>query len=251
LANFACHPVTVQVQPLVSADFPGPAMAFVERNLPHCQNSLFLQGACGNINPIRNTTDFADVARYGLMLGGEVVKVAADLSASMHQPSAPLLAIRTETLMLEVRELPPRQPAQQAFDEAVQNLANANSEDERQAWRRKQRLAEETLVLLDRGSDPIQAEVQVIRLADLALVILPGEPFTELGLAIKARSVAPHTFVVGYANDWIGYLTTAEAWLEGGYEVSPGPWTRVGPAGGVQMVEKAIELIDTLWRPQV
>ena len=59
ITNFACHPVTVQVQPLVSADFPGPAMSLVERSVPGCINSLFLQGACGDINPIRNTTDFA------------------------------------------------------------------------------------------------------------------------------------------------------------------------------------------------
>jgi hypothetical protein len=248
LANFACHPVTVQVQPLVSADFPGPAMTFVERNLPNCQNSLFLQGACGNINPLRNTTDFADVARYGLMLGGEIVKVAAHLSTANYQPSPLPLAVHTETLMLDVRDLPPRQPAQQAFDEAVQNLANAGAEDERQTWRRKKRLAEETLRLLDQGSSPIQAEVQVLRLADLALVFLPGEPFVELGLAIKARSPAQHTFVVGYANDWIGYLTTPEAWQQGGYEVSPGPWTRVGPQGGMQLVDKAVEMVQMLWR---
>jgi hypothetical protein len=247
LANFACHPVTVQVQPLVSADFPGVAMRFVERNVPRCVNSLFLQGACGNINPVRNTTDFGDVERYGLMLGAEVVKVAAQVSAPSHPVLTPHLAVSTTTRLLAVRDLPPRADYQQAFDEAAQQFTTAQSEEERATWRRKQRMAEEALVLIDRGSAPIPAEVQVVRIGEVALVALPGEPFVELGLVLKEQSVAPHTFVIGYANDWIGYLTTPEAWAQGGYEVAPGPWTRVGPAGGYALVEGALEQIKQLW----
>jgi neutral ceramidase len=88
----------------------------------------------------------------------------------------------------------------------------------------------------------------VIRLGDVALVALPGEPFVELGLEIIERSAAPSTFIVGYANDWIGYLTTELAWQQGGYEVSLGPWTRVGPQGGRQLVDKAVELVARLWQ---
>jgi hypothetical protein len=247
LTNFACHPITVQVQPLVSADFPGPAMQLVENSVPGCLNSLFLQGACADINPIRDTTDFADVERYGLMLGGEVIKLTMQLSAPDYPTSATQLAIETETVLLEVRDLPPREPAQQAYTEASAKLAAATSEQERKAWGSKQRTAEETLILIDRGHQPISAEVQVIRIGDIALVALPGEPFTESGLAIKQRSVAGHTLVIGYANDWIGYLAPPKAWQQGGYEVGPGPWTRVGPAGGPQLVDKAVEIIQRLW----
>jgi hypothetical protein len=247
LANFACHPVTVQVQPQVSADFPGAAMALVERTLPRCSNSLFLQGACGDINPIRNTTDFDDVERYGLMLGSEVVKIAAQLSAPNYPTVTGPITVRSETVWLAARDLPARAPSQQAYAEAAQQVAAASNDEERSRWVRQQRMAEETLVLIDRGNDPIPAEVQVMRLGEVALVALPGELFVELGLAIKQRAAAPHTFVIGYTNDWIGYLTPPQAWQQGGYEVSPGPWTRVGPEGGPQLVEKALQLIDKLW----
>lgn len=250
VTNFACHPVTVQVQPLVSADFPGPAMTFVEQSVPGCANSLFLQGACGDINPIRNTTDFADVQRYGLMLGGEVLKTVMHLSAPDYPASTPKLAVITETILVEARALPPRAPAQQAYEAATAQLASANTEAERRQWRVRQRMAAETLLLIERGDAPIPAEVQVVRLGDIAIVALPGEPFAALGLAIKQRSAARHTLVVGYANDWIGYLTTPQAWQEGGYEVGPGPWTRVGPTGGEQLVEKAVALIQRLWQEE-
>lgn len=247
LVNFACHPVTVQVQPLVSADFPGPAMKLVEESVPRCINSLFLQGACADINPIRDTTDFADVERYGLMLGGEVIKLAMRLSAPDYPESPTQMTVQSATVLLPVRELPPRKPAQQAYTDASAQLAAATTEDERKAWRAKQRIAEETLILLDRGDAPIPAEVQVIRIGDIALVALPGEPFVEFGLEIKQRSKAQQTFVIGYANDWLGYFATPQAWQQGGYEIAPGPWTRVGPSGGSLLVEKALELIEQLW----
>ncbi len=247
LTNFACHPVTVQVQPLISADFPGPAMKLVEESVPRCTNSLFLQGACADINPIRDTTDFADVERYGLMLGGEVIKLAMQLSAPDYPTSATQLAVQSATVLLPVRDLPPREPAQQIYAEASAKLAAAVTEDERKEWRAKQRIAEEALILIDRGADPIPAEVQAVRIGDIALIALPGEPFVELGLAIKQRSIAAHTLVIGYANDWLGYFSTPQAWQQGGYEMAPGPWTRVGPAGGLQLVEKAVELINQLW----
>jgi neutral ceramidase len=247
LANFACHPVTVQVQPLVSADFPGVAMSLVEQIVPGCRTALFLQGACGNLNPVRNTTDFADVERYGLMLGSEVVKLAARLSAPDQPALSPHLAVAATTLALPVRDLPPQSSSQAAYDEATARLTSAKSDEERRHWGRQQRMAEEALILIAQGDEPIQAEVQVIRLGECALVALPGEPFVELGLALKARSPAGQTLVVGYTNDWIGYLTTPEAWTQGGYEVAPGPWTRVGPQGGSQVVEAALALLAQLW----
>ncbi|CAN5635032.1 neutral/alkaline non-lysosomal ceramidase N-terminal domain-containing protein [soil metagenome] len=247
LTNFACHPVTVQVQPYVSADFPGAAMTLIEKSLPDCDNSLFLQGACGDINPIRNTTDFDDVERYGLMLGGEVIKVAAQLSAPDYPTITPTIRVERATRLLKVRDLPALEPAQQAYAEAIRQQAAAATEAERARWAREQRLAEEKLLLIERGVEPIPAEVQVFRIGDVALVSLPGEPFAELGLTIKRRSPAHHTFVIGYANGWIGYLPTAEAWRQGGYEVGEGPWTRVGPEAGPLLVETALKLLATLW----
>jgi len=236
----------------VSADFPGAAMALVEKSLPRCVNSLFFQGACGDINPIRNTTDFADVERYGLMLGGEVIKQAAQLSAPGCVPDYPAttstINVRSETIALKVRDLPSPALAQQAYAEADQQWVAAQSETEKKQWARQRRMAEEKLTLIARGAEPIPAEIQVIRIGDVALVSLPGEPFAELGLAIKQRSPARQTFVIGYANDWIGYLTTPAAWQQGGYEVGEGPWTRVGPEGGPLLVEKALTLINTLWQ---
>ncbi|MDP6778151.1 MAG: hypothetical protein QGI83_15455, partial [Candidatus Latescibacteria bacterium] len=61
-------------------------------------------------------------------------------------------------------------------------------------------------------------EMQAIALGDAALVTTPGETFFEIGEAIRSGSPFAHTLVTGYTNGVIGYLPTAKAFEEGGYE---------------------------------
>ncbi|MBM3211877.1 hypothetical protein FJZ33_06650, partial [Candidatus Poribacteria bacterium] len=104
IVNFACHPVTVQVQPLVSADYPGVAMDVIERTITGCRNSLFLQGAAGNINPVRgDTRNFDDVYSYGITLAGEVIKVIGSLKNPDIPVMEPILASRSQILQLPIR----------------------------------------------------------------------------------------------------------------------------------------------------
>jgi hypothetical protein len=60
--------------------------------------------------------------------------------------------------------------------------------------------------------------VQALRIGDLALVALPGEPFCQIGLNIKAKSPFKTTMMVGMANDYAGYIPTEEQHALGGYE---------------------------------
>jgi len=48
---------------------------------------------------------------------------------------------------------------------------------------------------------------------------LAAEVFAEIGLTIRHQSPLPHTVPLGYTNGCIGYLPTATAYEEGGYEV--------------------------------
>ena len=66
-------------------------------------------------------------------------------------------------------------------------------------------------------------------------VALPGEAFVETGLALKEAGAS---FVVGYANGWVGYLPIRRAYGQGGYEVDVGPWSRVAP-GSAERLEAA------------
>jgi hypothetical protein len=58
------------------------------------------------------------------------------------------------------------------------------------------------------------------RLDDFVLVGMPGEPFVEIGLAVKQRSSAKLTFFAGYCNGSLAYWPTAETVAQGGMSVS-------------------------------
>jgi hypothetical protein len=85
--------------------------------------------------------------------------------------------------------------------------------------------------------------VQALRVGDLGIVGIPGEPFVGLGLEIKRRSPFPKTCAIELANDSVGYLPTRQAFGEGGYEVVSSPFT---PGVGEQLVETALRLLGRL-----
>ncbi len=69
------------------------------------------------------------------------------------------------------------------------------------------------------------ARISVIRIGRIALVFLPGEPFTATALQIENASPFEHTIITGFSENNIGYIPTAEAFRDGGYEVGPGKWS--------------------------
>jgi len=92
-----------------------------------------------------------------------------------------------------------------------------------------------------RKGKPIGAEVQVIALGkDAAWVGMPGEIFTELGLAIKTASPYRFTVVAELTNDSIGYVPNLKAYDEGAYEVVS---TRCGPGSGEMLVDAAVRML--------
>ena len=92
----------------------------------------------------------------------------------------------------------------------------------------------------------IETEVQVIAINDLAIVTLPGEMFVEIGLEIKRQSPFNYTFVVELANDYVGYVPTAKAFGEGGYETMFARSSKLVPEAAGQFVESAVRLLNNL-----
>jgi hypothetical protein len=95
-------------------------------------------------------------------------------------------------------------------------------------------------IALDGRKEPLCAEVQAMRIGPVNWVSLPGEPFVETGLVLKKAGA---TFVVGYANGWLGYLPIRRAYDEGGYETNPGAWSRVAPGSAERLEAAAAAMI--------
>jgi hypothetical protein len=88
--------------------------------------------------------------------------------------------------------------------------------------------------------------VQAMRIGDVALVGVPAEVFTQLGLDIKNRSPFRHTCIAELANDWIGYLPNLEGHKLGGYQVWTGFHSCAEPGTGERIADVAVAMLKEL-----
>ncbi|MBX3279020.1 MAG: hypothetical protein KF868_13540 [Acidobacteria bacterium] len=100
--------------------------------------------------------------------------------------------------------------------------------------------------LTPRQGEARKTWLQVIMIGDIAFVAIPGEFFTKLGLEIKRRSPFRYTYIVGLANDHLGYLPDREAFKFGGYQTWTGLHSYVAPETGEAMVDEAVRMLNDL-----
>jgi neutral ceramidase len=245
--SYGCHPVTVGPRSMVaSTDFPGPARDVIEKCLGG--TALFLQSCGGNINPrvgIGYEVDCRDAKnRMGLALGGEALRVAAEIRTNV-QPGerAPMgnvpnilfnqwqpvegdtctyLGTVEETVKLSFCPLPPMEQAKQIHDhwqDEWEKRKSGNARDwEVRIGARFTDWSEKLVAAIEDGNPSLDLELQGIRVNDIVLVGMNTETFFETGLSIRSRSPLPHTFVLGYTNSLVSYLPRAEDHPKGGWK---------------------------------
>jgi len=88
--------------------------------------------------------------------------------------------------------------------------------------------------------------VQALAIGPVAIVGVPAEYFTRLGMDIKRRSPFKHTVVAELSNDWIGYLPDREAHKLGGYQVWTGLHSYAEPGTGERVADEAVKMLEQL-----
>ncbi len=88
--------------------------------------------------------------------------------------------------------------------------------------------------------------VQALRIGDVAIVGVPAEYFTVLGVDIKQRSPFKFTYVAELANDWIGYLPNREGLHLGGYQTWMGLHSYAEEGTGERIADLAVGLLREL-----
>jgi neutral ceramidase len=78
--------------------------------------------------------------------------------------------------------------------------------------------ARETMIMAETYPKIERVPVQALRIADVGFAAFSGEPFVELGLAVRQKSALRRQFLIGLSNDHVGYIPTAAAFEQGGYE---------------------------------
>jgi hypothetical protein len=103
---------------------------------------------------------------------------------------------------------------------------------------------ERRLVAQERARTPkINCEVQAVRVGPLGIATNGAEYFCEYGLRIKRASPFKFTWVASLANEYIGYVPTAQAFVAGGYETRTARSSKMAPDTGQRLVEAALRAL--------
>ena len=100
------------------------------------------------------------------------------------------------------------------------------------------------LPVKETGADPLDVELHVIRLDDVAICTNPFELYLDYGLRIESRSKAVLTLTSQLTAGRAGYLPTPKAVKGGGYSAIV---YTVGPEGGQVLVNETVKRINQLW----
>lgn len=268
IMGYSCHPTTLGPDNrLHSPDYPGVAKAvFEDATGAPC---LFLQGAAGNVGPRHGFVgDINVVERLGTTLGlaaaGVFVEIetrpvelmyvrpresGATLAVWEEQPTpeTPLvLDFARRTVSLPLRPQPPVADAQEYYRQMQSELARvtadgsppAQIEDTMYRARRAQMALSRARTY--HGKETIDLTLELLRIGDAVIVGCNGEPFCEIGLAIKAASPFATTFFGGYTGPSLGYIPWPDAYPKGGYEVETTPYT---PQAASMLVKSCVQAL--------
>lgn len=177
--------------PKLSADFPGEAQSFVEMCYAGKTNALFLQGCAGDIRPNLPGYPYRCADEADIQWAGRDLGGAVVRAASI---GATREHLRKRETFYQVR------------------VANQVTE-------------------LPGKERPVMAELMAMKIGPFLFLTMPGEPMVEYGFRLE-QAIADRAIpiVVGYANGGIGYIATAAAHAEGGYEPNNCPLTPEGEA---------------------
>lgn len=88
--------------------------------------------------------------------------------------------------------------------------------------------------------------INTLIIGDIAMVFLSGENFTDTAYAIENGSPFKTTIVIGYAENYVGYIPPRRVFEEGGYEVGPGKWSYLEINAEEIIVKKTVQILHQL-----
>ena len=229
LVNYGVHADTVNGE-LISADWPGWMRRTLENALDGAK-CMFITGAQGDVGSTNVYPKGGDMNDTQISFDNEMKSpgMARFVGRAM---AGTVLQVYDKVKYIDIEDI-------EVFHKTIQVPANVPTAEELSQARIYNRLHEEgrdseipyeameltTVVAesarmcnLANGPEFFELELTGVRLGDIAMVGIPGEPFTEISMEIKATDGWELVMVCEFINGHNGYFPTKAAYDEGGYE---------------------------------
>jgi len=196
IANYAIHGTVLGgTSQIVSGDVPGIVAQYVEEKLG--APMLFINGAEGDMAPIYSvypTPEAGHLGEFRLLLGERILQANRRIVEMTSDVVLTESATTIETPMRAGLAWPP-------------DLGSY-------------------IRIAPGGTTLVRIPVRFLQINHEAVIWgAPLEMFSQIAMDVRSKSRFPFTFYYGLLNGWLGYMPTAQAFHEGGYEPSVSPFT--------------------------
>ena len=235
--RFAAHPACVVFDAPISAEYPGYLTTRLRETVGGGAPFLYAFGAAGDVNCVPMFGSESDSRNLGLNLSA----MAGPLFESIQTRPPRRLLAGTATVHLPLDSVPTVESLDREIELVEAFIAGLDKDpsavwllgsnageqwtlEKKRAWAQPMgqwcRRMKEAIAEGRTFPTTWPSEVTAVIIDDIGLLYYSGEPLTQIGLDIAARSCLPETLVISHTNGWNGYLGTDEDRHRGGYETA-------------------------------
>ncbi len=221
LVNYGCHPVNEHSSRMITPDFPWQLERELQSRLGSDVPVLFVSGAAGDLVPAN--FDFNPSEELSRETGGKLADAAYGALSGLAPSESSRVSFSCREVDLPLAALPSVDELDRIMRQCEQAIGDR--EPTPTDWddckhRSYLDWAREAKAALNANAKPGSRKVKLhaLRVGDLVVVGIPGEPFSEHGRAIREQCPAPATFVATQCNGEFGYFPNRQAYADARYE---------------------------------
>jgi len=210
LINFGCHSDCVS-----GTEYTGDFSAIMAKELKKQYGdefvTVFIMGPAGNVNHFDVTRE-SDPADHYIMMGKTLAGEAIKTIAQAKPVTGDVLAVAGKWLDLPSREISEEAIANaQHIVDTVKPIEGVKIDASGSTNQDQYNLAmAKSLLRATEGPKSYEVLVQAVRMGDVVLYSMPGEPYLQYGLELKVKSPTEKCFITTYTNRSVGYIPTVD-----------------------------------------
>lgn len=246
LVNFSTHPDVVMGNKF-SADWPGFVRCFVEAEHKNTR-CILVNGCQGDTNhknymiPMEERFPRGEKYPHAKYMGRIIANTVNDIWDQATEMRDQTIAAEVTTVFNKTRT-----DKDEFFDECWNLYESYTLKNDHSKWETPSgiSLAEARRIVKLRTEAPLYQKlpVTVFRVGEVGFIGFGGEPFTHYATAVRERFPNKTVIAACCTNGFEGYLPTAKAFEQGGYEADTSPFS---PNLEADCVDVASELLKKM-----